>query len=151
LDETRQELAGRATERMPAEHGELGLVGIHLDQVAAPLLDRDRELRGRVDRGRRPDDDHAVGTLGLLEAAVEQVRRDRLAERDRVALENAAAARAAWRQLGEVDRLARIARDALDAADERRVAVDLQQLGAARESMQVVDVLRDRAFEDAER
>jgi hypothetical protein len=42
------------------------------------------------------------------------------------------------------------ARDALDAADERRVAVDLEQPVAARQAMQVVDVLRDRALEDAE-
>src|SRR5204862_1585006 len=122
----------------------------YLEEVSAPLLDRDRELRRRVDGRRRAGDDHAVGKLGLLEALVEDVGRDGLAEGHRVALQNAAAARAARRQLGEVDRLARIARDALDAADQGRVAVDLEQALAPRGAVQVVDVLRDRALEDAE-
>src|SRR5262245_32213905 len=146
----RQQLSRRATQRVTAECGDLRLVRVHLDQVATPLVHRDRELRRRVHRRRRAGDDHAVGGLRLLEARFEDVGRDRLAERDRVALEDPVAAGTARRKLGEIDRFAGIACDALDAPDERRVTVDLEQTLAAGETMEVVDVLRDRALEDAE-
>src|SRR5262245_41717031 len=48
VDELGEDLAGGAAEGVAAEGGDLGLVGIHLDQVAAMLLDGDRELRRRV-------------------------------------------------------------------------------------------------------
>src|SRR5439155_1578170 len=86
----------------------------------------------------------------LLEALVEDVGRNGLAEGHGVALQDAAAARAARRQLGEVDRLAGIARHALDAADHGRIAVDLEQPLAPRRAVQVVDVLLDRALEGIE-
>src|SRR6185295_14198923 len=73
LDDLREQLTGRSPERQPAERRDLRLVGVHLEQIAAPLLDRDRELRGRIDGRRRARDDHAVGRLALLEALLQYV------------------------------------------------------------------------------
>jgi hypothetical protein len=86
--------------------------------------------------------------IGLLAAGHQHVGRDRLAERHGVALEHAGAARAARRQHGIVDLVALEARHALDATDQRRVAVDLEQPAAPGETMQVVDVLRDGGADD---
>src|SRR2546427_8226450 len=134
---------------MTAELRDLRLVGVHLHEIATALMDGDGKLGGRVDGGRRARDDHAVGPLRLLEATLEHVRGDGLAERHRVALEDAAAVRAARRKLGEVDRVATETGDTLDAAYERRVAVDLEQAAAACEPVQVVDVLGDGGLQHA--
>src|SRR5262245_58620670 len=67
-----------------------------------------------------------------------------------VSLEQTAAMRAARWQLGDVDLAPRQARHALEAADERRVAVDLEEAEAAGEAVHVVDVLRDDGLHDAE-
>src|SRR5207237_1179960 len=79
---------GWAPEGVAAEGGDLGLVGVHLDEITTALPDRDRELGRRVDRRRRAGDQHAVGELGRFEALIEDVGRDRLPEGDGIALEN---------------------------------------------------------------
>jgi len=69
---------------MTAERGDLRLVRVHLDQVAAALVHGDGELRRRIHRRRRAGDEHAIGGFRLLEARLEDVGRDGLPERDRV-------------------------------------------------------------------
>src|SRR4030095_6041570 len=71
-----------------------------------------------------------------------------LAERDGVALQEPVAARARRRQHREVDLVPLEARHALDAADQRRVAVDLEQTATAGDPVEVVDVLGDRRPDD---
>ncbi len=135
---------------MAAHLGQLGRVGVHLDQIAAALVDVEGKLRGGVDGGRGAGDDHAVGARRLLEAPVQDVARDRFAERHRVALEESLATGAVRRQRGEVDLVAREAPAAAEAADQGGVAVDLEQAPAAGDPVQVVDVLRDDRPEHAE-
>src|SRR5262249_58836094 len=95
-----------------------GGVRVHLDQIAAALVHVEWKLRCGVDGCRRADDDHAVRARGLLEAAFEHVGGDRLAERDRVALEQPAATRTPGGQGREVDGVAPEARDAAETADQ---------------------------------
>src|SRR5204863_4512090 len=67
-----------------------------------------------------------------------------------VALQESLAERASRRQHREIDPSTLEACGALDAADQRRVAVDLEQAAGPREAVQVVDVLRDDGLDDAE-
>src|SRR5262249_61226594 len=97
-----------------------------------------------------PGDVPAAGGGPSLEAASEHGGRNRLAEGDRVALEQPAAAWTARRQDREVDGVVPEAFDAIQAADQRRVAVDLEQPPTAGEAVEVVDVLRDQRPQHAD-
>jgi hypothetical protein len=149
LHQRRQHLAALAAQAEAGNRGQLALVKVDFDQVAATAADVDGKLRRRIDGRGRPGDDHAVALFGFFEAALQDVGRNGFAERHRVALQDAAALRAAWWQLFVADLVAPVAGDALDAADQRGVAVDLGDLAAAGGDVKVVHVLRNQVFEDS--
>ena len=107
------------------------------------------QFGGRVDAQRRPDGEQEVALLADLQRPVDHLRHERLAEGDRVALEDPAAHEARRIVLAGPDPLERLGhRPAVVAAPAPRPphrAVDLDdQLGVgARPLVQPVDVLGD--------
>ena len=137
--------AAVAAQRGGRERGELGGVRVHLDHRAVAARHLRREVGGGVDRGGGADDQHAVAAGHLLGAAPQHVRRNRLAEVDRIPFDDTAALGTARRKLLGVDGdlRRREARHAVGTAQEVVIAVNLQQRLRAGLTVQAVDVLRD--------
>src|SRR5271154_2205555 len=79
----------------------------------------------------------------MLRAHIQHVDWNRLAERNRVRLQQSCASRTRRRQLLEADRVAVKPRPAIEASDQSPVAVDFRERLLPGLPMQVVDVLRD--------
>jgi hypothetical protein len=122
---SRHHFAGGSPQADIANPRDLRFVEIRLDQHASALLHFNCEAGRRIDRRRCTRDDYQIGAGRMLDAMLQNVRRNRFAESDRVALEQSLALRALRRQHLEPNILAPESRTALYTADQFPVAVNL--------------------------
>ena len=143
----------RTAERQGGHPAQLALVRIHLNYLAAVAAHLPGKICRREHRGAGAHHQHAIAAQNRVVAAAQHLRGNRLAERNGVALDDAAAAGAVRRQIllvnGEV--LGVEARVAIKAAQLVVVAVDFEQRLLPRLPMQVVHILGDEGFEAAQR
>ena len=147
--ESREDLPDLASEHDVGEAVHVGRAGVDDDDASAGGLRRRHAVGGRVDAERRADGQQEVALLADLQRPLDDLRHQRLTERDGVALEDAAALEARRILLAGPDPLERLGhRPAVVATPapcppHRAVDLDHQLDVGAGLLVQAVDVLGD--------